>query len=216
MQKKFIILALIVLIIVAGGVLVWSKKMNQEVSEKSLKEEVKIVENTDTNNVDTSDWKTYRNEEFGFEVRYPSIWEMDIQSSTGSFLPTDGQLPKRDILNNKNYSIGFSFGTRESKAGGYITGITVESSKFNSVNNIIQKDYSWEEQSQVILNGQPMYLLCWKTGCKHGETGIDKRLIFEKNDLIWQIFGSVSDRSTSSKEDVKIVESFFNFFKITE
>lgn len=175
-----------------------------------------MVENTDTNNVDTSDWKTYRNEEFGFEVRYPSIWEMDIQSSTGSFLPTDGQLSKRDILNNKNYSIGFSFGTRESKAGGYITGITVESSKFNSVNNIIQKDYSWEEQSQVILNGQPMYLLCLKAGCKHGETGIDKRFIFEKNDLIWQIFGSVSDRSTSSKEDVQIVESFFNSFKITE
>jgi hypothetical protein len=24
--------------------------------------------------VDTSDWKTYRNEEYGFEVKYPSVY----------------------------------------------------------------------------------------------------------------------------------------------
>jgi hypothetical protein len=87
MQKKFIILALIVLIIVAGGVIVWSKKMNQEVSEKNVKEEVKIAENTNTNNVDTSDWKTYRNEEFGFEVKYPQNFELSENNEWSQLAP---------------------------------------------------------------------------------------------------------------------------------
>ncbi|MEZ4104099.1 MAG: hypothetical protein R3B60_02310 [Candidatus Paceibacterota bacterium] len=30
------------------------------------------------NNLDTSDWKTYQNEEFGFEVKYPSDWEVEV------------------------------------------------------------------------------------------------------------------------------------------
>jgi hypothetical protein len=216
MQKKLLIFAVVALVLIGGVAFVWQKMISLNISLNQVEKGVGTIDTTDTSGIDTPDWKTYRSEEFGFEVEYPSIWEMDIQSSQGSLLPINGQLPKQDIVNNKKYSTGFSFGTRESKAGGYITGITVESAKFNSVKDIIQRDFSWEDQSQVILNGQPMYLLCWKTGCKHGETGIDKRLIFEKNDLIWQIFGSVSDRSTSSEEDVQIVESFLNSFKITE
>ena len=36
------------------------------------------VEN-DVSDDDISDWKTYRNEEFGFEVKYPEDWEYEIQ-----------------------------------------------------------------------------------------------------------------------------------------
>lgn len=216
MQKKLLISAVVALVLIGGVVFVWQKKTSQEVFQIEPKEEVKIIENTETNDTDTSNWKTYQNDEFGFEVKYPDVWEVNIQSSTGSLLPIDGELSKNDILNNKNYSTGFSFGTRESKAGGYITGITVSSAKFDSVKNIIQKDFSWENQSQITLNGQSMYLLCWKTGCKQGDVAIDKRFIFEKDGIIWQIFGGVSKESFNSKENVKIVESFFNSFKIIE
>jgi hypothetical protein len=69
MQKKHLILVLVVLILVAGGVLVWSKKVSQEVSRG----EVKNID-TGTDMVGTSDWKTYRNEQIGIQFDYPSFW----------------------------------------------------------------------------------------------------------------------------------------------
>ncbi len=48
--------------------------MNQEVTEKNLKEEVEIAENTNTNNVDTSNWNTYKSVKYGFELKYPKEW----------------------------------------------------------------------------------------------------------------------------------------------
>jgi hypothetical protein len=38
--------------------------------------------------VDTSAWKTYRNEKHGFEVRYPETWRVNAGSGTGSDIIT--------------------------------------------------------------------------------------------------------------------------------
>jgi hypothetical protein len=112
MQKKFVLLVLIVLIIVAGGVFVWNKKMNQEVPKNSLKEEVKTAENTDTNNVDTSDWKTYRNEKYGYSMRYPKGWYVDDRFANQDFSQRgpkeDAELMGGDTLFS-NYSDAYNF-----------------------------------------------------------------------------------------------------------
>ena len=46
---------------------------NQEQNQKQLDTNSDIKYNPD-GTIDTSDWKAYRNEEFGFELRYPKEW----------------------------------------------------------------------------------------------------------------------------------------------
>lgn len=50
---------------------------------------------TITPNIDTSDWKTYKNEKYGYEIKYPSEWQGGEESSVAkvaSFTPE-----KRDM-----------------------------------------------------------------------------------------------------------------------
>jgi len=52
-----------------------------------------------TTNVDTSDWKTYRNEELGFEVKYPPTWKVQkANNSLTLIIPTGTE--KHQILEN--------------------------------------------------------------------------------------------------------------------
>ena len=51
-----------------------------------------------TNDSDTSDWKTYRNEEYGFEVRYPSEWKVEEEERGQYVLITFGPESPYDFL----------------------------------------------------------------------------------------------------------------------
>lgn len=82
---------LLLLILVVAGItsysIYWSNTISL-ISEEIIPEEILFEkeelpqeekevseEATTTEPIDTSDWKTYRNEEYGFEVKYPSDWK---------------------------------------------------------------------------------------------------------------------------------------------
>ncbi len=109
MIKKHLIIITILILISFGGILVYASFLDKE-------EPVKPIDNTLSNDIsepddngdnqnqdkikeddileiDTSDWETYSNEEFGFEIKFPEDWQFN-ETKGGleiySFQPTMG------------------------------------------------------------------------------------------------------------------------------
>jgi hypothetical protein len=93
---KTLLIILGVIMISAVGFGIW--KINKEIEKitKGTSESV-IPKKVKTGEIDTSDWKTYRNEQFGFEVKYPPNYEIlgDILTQS-QFHKSD---PEMDRLN---------------------------------------------------------------------------------------------------------------------
>ena len=68
MKKQYLVIAAVLIIALGAGVFVWQKQGKQVQEQPKQEDTAKTDISTD---IDTSDWKTYRNEEYGFEVRYP-------------------------------------------------------------------------------------------------------------------------------------------------
>lgn len=94
-KKK--LLVLVIITVALGGYFVFSKK-SAAPAETSIQQVPQEV--------DASDWKTYRNEEFGFEAKYPNTWSVGLEGTdniTGKQFSVSLMKPreegdKRDII----------------------------------------------------------------------------------------------------------------------
>ena len=85
MSKKIIIsvVAVVILALIGGGAVWYFKQSNKPVNPPVTENELGQNASTTTENVDTSNWLTYRNEEYGFEVKYPKEWNI-VNSQYGN------------------------------------------------------------------------------------------------------------------------------------
>jgi len=70
---KYILIVVVLAVLVSGGILGYMKYFIQEMTLLTkfpeLKKPEKVIEN------ETANWKTYRDNFFNFEIKYPSDWE---------------------------------------------------------------------------------------------------------------------------------------------
>ena len=85
--KKAVVI--VVVMVILGGVAWWGLQQRGAVP----------VPATQTISVDTSGWKTYRNEQYGFEFRYPDGW-FDVITMGDGFLELDKRF--RPAKSNQN------------------------------------------------------------------------------------------------------------------
>lgn len=68
--KKVSAIVVLIIILIVGGYLMWNKKEKVE----------QVV--PETSQVDTSNWKTYKNIEYKYEFQYPPTWKITVVNST--------------------------------------------------------------------------------------------------------------------------------------
>ncbi len=101
-QKTLILVLVILALVIAGGALAYLKlkpqtdqNTNQSVNQ-NLNQNQNVNQNTNSNTtpttteeIDTSSWKTYRNEEYGFEFKYPNTLNLCIVDKSNRVVISD-------------------------------------------------------------------------------------------------------------------------------
>ena len=80
-QKLNPYFAILFLTLIASGAAYW---LVWQSTTMEVEDSLPVVVQYQISRIDTSDWKTYRNEKYGFEVKYPKDWFIRTQSGTSA------------------------------------------------------------------------------------------------------------------------------------
>ncbi len=102
---KYILIVVILAFLVGGGILGycwWTAKQEIPLTKfPEIKKPEKIVEPEKVTEDETADWQTYRNEEYGFEIKYPNNYETKEEFSVSPITEQEISLTEDPYIKTK-------------------------------------------------------------------------------------------------------------------
>jgi hypothetical protein len=161
--------------------------------------------NTEQNRVSTSDWKSYRNKDYGVEINYPSKVSWGIYYVDGEdWFAVDNSKQAGYV---DRLSVGF--GTPSSKSGGLIWGLEVINK-----NNFDQEKYikvigsqftDRQEKRENILIGSTTALLVTVT-TEINKDWVSKLVIVENGDKVYLMGNGASNQEKDFQQFYKSIK----------
>ena len=195
MNKKNTIILILLIVAFAAAGLAYTQFSKPEPAP------VQLTNTNQGDEVDTSGWKTYRNEEYGFELKYPGSNEFTVNMIKGQFL-------------DPNY---FSLFTLKSSVG-YEIDISLDTYPASSIEAIRKnieagKDQEWSRVNEIIteeFTTDRSDNIYYKTSDKYGNNFIHNIFISDGN--AYDFYYETQDFNTINKEH-KIFELITKIFK---
>jgi len=199
MNKKYIIILIIIIIFaLAGGGWYWYSK-NQPVNPPVTKNEGDATA-TSTEEIDMSDWLTYRNEQYGFEVRYPREW--DIQNGNPAFESVVTLISPETL---KNIAAAVARKKATEIPGGDIV-ISIINAENMSVNQYLENNIG---PGNIIYYNQTKLNNSLAYEALMGGFGSYYALYLENDNIIYRMLFELKDKKEElSETEMNIINSF--------
>lgn len=185
-----------------------NSQANSNVQNSSSSSSVSSIKSSQ--NSVTAGWRTYTNSQYGFEIKYPQDWKVDLYNSELytlylSFVP---DVQPSEANDYRNIGKSFRLYIRDISLNGFISELNNPEREIATVcNPIVQKI---EDLNINSLNAKKI-TSCWvSTAISTGNTDIN--IFIERNGLAY-IFDNINTIDTTNVQTFNKAVSTFKFTK---